>query len=137
VLIALLAVAIYGAFCTLNYFASAGVPPIGGQSMQVIDGILTPVGYHQYTSLATSKDLSDGGTFTIPANAQIAWIQAETKDVRWRDADYADGDTTNPTATVGMVLAAGNSIWYHGNLKAIEFIETSASAKLNVSFYAK
>jgi len=115
----------------------AGVPPPGGPRTQVIDGSLTPMGFHQYTTLNTSHDLSDAGTFTIPVGAHLAWIQAESQNVRWRDATYANGDTTDPTASVGMQIAAGDSIWYNGDLKAIEFIEEGASAKLNVSFYGR
>jgi hypothetical protein len=100
-----------------------------------VDGELTPLGFHQYTSLSSATDLTDGGTYTIPTGAYLAWIQAESQNVRWRDADYASGDTTNPTATVGMIISASDSIWYNGNLKAFEMIEEAASAKVNVSFY--
>jgi hypothetical protein len=61
--------------------------------------------------------------------AQFALIQAQDKDVRWRD------DGTNPTTTVGIVLAANDSIWYTGDLKKFRVIETAASAKLNITYY--
>lgn len=107
----------------------------GRPTQLMVEGELTPVGFNQYTSLSAATDLTDGGTYTIPAGAHIALIQAESQNVRWRDADYASGDTTNPTATVGMIIYAGDTLVYNGNLKAIEFIETAASATLNVSFY--
>jgi len=84
----------------------------------------TPVGYQQITSLASAAAL------TIPAGAKRAIIQAEAQAVRWRD------DGTNPAAGVGMVLAAGASIQYNGDLAAFRVIESAASAKLNVSYYA-
>jgi hypothetical protein len=60
----------------------------------------------------------------------MALIVAETQAVRWRD------DGTAPTASVGMPLAVGTSLSYDGDLKAVRFIEQTASAKLNVSYYA-
>ena len=56
--------------------------------------------------------------------------QAKVADVRWRD------DGVAPTATVGMVLPAGGELRYDGNLSAIRFIESAASAQLNVAFYS-
>jgi hypothetical protein len=82
------------------------------------------IGYQQITSLSSAVGL------TVPAGASSAIIQAEAQSVRWRD------DTVNPTSSVGMVIASGASITYTGgNLNTIKFIETTASAKLNVSFY--
>lgn len=88
-----------------------------------VDGFLEPAGYQQVTSLNTVKSL------TVPADADVALIQAEDQNVRWRD------DTTDPTATIGVQLQAGSDFWYTGDLSAIEFIEETASAKLNVSYY--
>jgi len=80
-------------------------------------------GYQQITALSSAAAL------TVPDEARIALIQAESKSVRWRD------DGTNPTASVGMVLDAGAAMLYDGSLSAIRFIETAASAKLNISYY--
>lgn len=80
-------------------------------------------GYQQITSLSSAAAL------TVPDEARIALIHAESKSVRWRD------DGTNPTTSVGMVLDAGAIMLYDGSLSAIRFIETAASAKLNVSYY--
>ena len=49
--------------------------------------------------------------------------------MRWRD------DGVDPTASVGMLLVAGTPLQYDGDLSRIKFIETTASAKLNVSYY--
>lgn len=82
------------------------------------------LGYQQITSLSSSTAL------TVPVGATMALIVAETQAVRWRD------DGTAPTATVGMPLATGTSLSYDGDLKAIRFIQQTASAVLNVSYYA-
>ena len=90
------------------------------------DAYRTPINYEQITSLSAAKGLTaatyDGATYAV--------IQAETQDVRWRD------DGTAPTTSVGMLLSAGQQIAYYGDLSAIKFIEVTASAKLNVSYYS-
>lgn len=85
---------------------------------------LDRLGYEQVTSLSSAAGL------TVPAGTSYILIQAESQNVRWRD------DGTNPTATVGMVLAAGSTLEYDGSAPAaLKFIEVAASAKLNVSYY--
>jgi hypothetical protein len=83
------------------------------------------LGYQQITSLNASTGL----TLPTKGEATYAVIQAESKAVRWRD------DGTAPTASVGMNLTAGQELRYDGDLNAIRFIETAASAILNVSYY--
>ena len=80
-------------------------------------------GYQQITNLSAATGL------TIPVGATVALIQAETQDVRWRD------DGTAPTASVGMIIGAGTTLPYTGNLSAIMLIQATASAKLNISYY--
>lgn len=82
-----------------------------------------PAGYEQVTVLSAAVGL------TVPSGADRALIQAATQDIRWRD------DGTSPTASVGMVLAAGTTLEYTGDLSAFEAIETAASAELNVSYF--
>lgn len=82
-----------------------------------------PLGYEQI------NDLSSAVGLTVPDHATKAVIQAMDQAVRWRD------DGTSPTATVGMVLAAGASITFTGSLSAFEAIEASAGAELNVTYY--
>lgn len=82
-------------------------------------------GFQQITSLSASTGL------TVPAGAKVALIQAETQSVRWRP----DGSTTAPTASVGMLLAAGETLPFTGDLSKIRFIQTTASAKLNVAYF--
>lgn len=82
------------------------------------------LGYQQITSLSAAAGL------TIPTGATMALIIPETQAVRWRD------DGTAPTASVGMPVAVGESLNYDGDLSRIRFIEQTASAKLNISYYA-
>lgn len=82
------------------------------------------LGYEQITNLAAATAL------TIPTGTAFAVIVAETQAVRYRD------DGTNPTASVGMPLAAGQPLVYTGSqLPRLKFIEQAASAKLNVLYY--
>jgi hypothetical protein len=97
-----------------------------------LKAITTRLGYQQITSLSSAAGL------TVPSvdlnglscRPSIAIIVSETQAVRWRD------DDVNPTASVGMPLAAGVTLQYDGDLTKIKFIEQSASAKLNISYYA-
>jgi len=82
------------------------------------------LGYQQITSLSSAAGL------TIPQGATLALIVPETQNVRWRD------DGTDPTASVGMPIFVGASLSYDGDLNRIKFIETTASSKLNISYYA-
>lgn len=97
-----------------------------------LKAVTSCLGYQQISSLSSATGL------TVPArdangNVQqptFALIIAETQGVRWRD------DGTNPTASVGMPLAAGVPLQYDGDLSKIKFIEQTGSAKLNISYYA-
>lgn len=82
------------------------------------------LGYQQITSLSSATGL------TVPQGATLALIVPETQNVRWRD------DGTNPTASVGMPIFVGASLSYDGDFNKIKFIEETASAKLNISYYA-
>lgn len=85
--------------------------------------ILKPLGHQQITGLNAAKSL------TVPAGAQRALLCPQTQPVRFRD------DGTSPTADIGIYIAANERVWYEGDLSAIKFIETAASAKLDVSYY--
>ncbi len=87
------------------------------------------LGYGQLTSLSSAKGFGDvtGG---IPAGTKLVIVAAETQAVRWRD------DGSNPTSTVGMPLATGQYAEFtESQLSQVKFIEQTASAKLNVTFY--
>jgi hypothetical protein len=93
-------------------------------NVNVMPGKLRPLGYQQITAAATAQAL------TVPEGARLALINCVTNNCRWRD------DGTDPTATVGMQLAAGSELAYSGNLTAIRFFEEAASTELNISYYA-
>ncbi|HNA61455.1 MAG TPA: hypothetical protein PKW79_00055 [Rhabdochlamydiaceae bacterium] len=86
-------------------------------------GHLEVISYQQITSLSSATGL------TVPDKATHAFIQPEAQNVRWRD------DGNNPTASVGMLLVANDLFIYTGTFSAIKFIEVTASAKLNVTYY--
>lgn len=83
----------------------------------------TPKGFQQITTVSSSTAL------TVPDDTEFAFIQCTGQPVRWRD------DGTAPTATIGMTLAVGDTLLYTGNLHQLRFIETAASAVLNISYY--
>lgn len=105
--------ALVGLKCDDNGYLFSGDKPLA----------LTAKGYQQITSLSAAAAL------TVPSGAIVALIQAETQSIRWRD------DGTDPTTTVGMVLSAGESMFFTGSLAAFKAIEITASAKLNISYY--
>ena len=97
-----------------------------------LKAITTVLGYQQITSLSASTALTVpirdvNGLSCRPA---IAIITPETQAVRWRD------DGVAPTASIGMPLAAGVTLQYDGDITKILFIEQTASAKLNITYYA-
>ena len=96
-----------------------------------LKAISTCFGYQQITSLNAATTLTVPTLTPKGLNGRpvFALIIAEGAPVRWRD------DGTNPTATVGIPLAIGVPLQYDGDLTKIKFIEQSASAKLNISYY--
>jgi hypothetical protein len=97
-----------------------------------VKAITSCLGYQQITGLSVAKSLTvptrDPSTgLTVKAN--FALITPDTNGVRWRD------DGTAPTSSVGMPLAAGVTLQYDGDLSKIQFIESTASAVLNISYY--
>lgn len=86
----------------------------------------TCLGFEQLTSLSAATAL------TVPAGSHTAVMTCETQNVRYRD------DGTNPSSTVGIVLVKDLTPFvFKGNLAQLKFIETAASAKLNVTYYGK
>lgn len=96
-----------------------------------VKAITSCLGYQQITTLSSATAL------TVPvvdanglsAKPTLALIVSETQAVRWRD------DGVDPTASVGMPLAAGVTLQYDGDLSRIRFIEQAAGAILNISYY--
>lgn len=94
--------------------------------------VTTCMGYQQITSLSSATNLTVPGRSPMGTtqSPRLALLQCESQSVRWRD------DGTSPTASVGMILNVGDQPYpYDGDLTKIKFIETAASAKLNVSYY--
>jgi hypothetical protein len=84
----------------------------------------TSKGYQQLGTLSAAEGL------TVPSGASNALIIVSGEAVRWR----ADG--TAPTASLGMPVAAGDTIVIGGPLMStIEFIQVSASASLDVTYF--
>lgn len=87
------------------------------------------------TSQATTSNSASVTAGGIPPNANMAVMQAEVADVRFRD----DGGV--PTTSVGAYIVGTSSetatdrITYMGNLSALQFIAQSGSPLLDVTFY--
>jgi hypothetical protein len=99
-------------------------PALASSGQQVVDGNWQPAGCLQITNLSAVVGLG-----SIPSGARFVLVQAEAQNVRWRD------DGTDPTAAIGMVIEAGQTLVYNGNLASLEMIEAAASAIVNVCFY--
>lgn len=68
----------------------------------------------------------------VPDDALFALIQPLTQNIRWTD------DGSVPTATRGNQLAFGATLKYTGgpaSLRAMRFIQETATATVNISFY--
>jgi hypothetical protein len=87
----------------------------------VKDDVLEPDGYVQIFP-TTVRGIQGG-------NGRVCSIQCLVAPVRYRD------DGTDPTTTVGMLINAGETIWYPGDLTHIKFIEVTSGAELNISRY--
>lgn len=85
------------------------------------------LGFVQVATSGTAAALS-----SIPAGTQLALIQAESANVRWR----ADG--TDPTSSVGMIILAGAhqplELSVAAGLRTAKFISESGSPKLNITY---
>lgn len=97
-----------------------------------IKAITSCLGYQQITSLSSATGL------TVPTRdpstganvkANFALITAEAQNLRWRD------DGVDPTASVGMPLAAGVTLQYDGDLSKIKFIQQTSGGIVNISYY--
>lgn len=90
------------------------------------------LGYQQIVGAAASTAL------TVPprdmnglnVDPTFALIVIEGQPVRWRD------DGVAPTAAIGMPILPNNALLYDGDLQNIRFIQTAATATINVTYYA-
>lgn len=97
-----------------------------------LKAVTTRLGYQQITSLSSAVGLTVPQTDVngLACRPSIAIITVEGAAVRWRD------DDVNPTTSVGMPMAVGATLQYDGDMTKIKFIEQTASAKINVTYYA-
>jgi hypothetical protein len=92
-----------------------------------------PLGFLQVTGINATAKFADNTTNlsgTIPPGTNWILIQAEGQGIRWRDGG------TDPTATVGQLIAAGDSIGYQVAITKIKFLAATAGGTVNISFYA-
>lgn len=88
--------------------------------------VYAALGYRQVTATSGAFALP-----TPPAGTRRAIIQADGQALRWRD------DGTNPTATVGMLIANGSELRYDGaDMGAIKLIAAAAGAIANIAYYS-
>lgn len=85
-----------------------------------------------YKSLGFSQIAVSGsaiGLGVIPENVIMTLVTVDGGDVRFRD------DGTNPTASIGMRVERGGALKYDADPSVLKFINTSAAATLNITFY--
>jgi len=83
------------------------------------------LGHQQITSLSSAVAFT-----SIPVGSDTVLVQCQTQNVRYRD------DGTDPTATVGIILVALTVYEFTvAQFARMKFIQTAASAALNVAFY--
>lgn len=86
-----------------------------------------PLGYAQ-GDVSTVVLLST--LLAIPPGATYVVVTPESDGIRWRD------DGTNPTASVGMPLAAGATLSYDGDPAKLRVVAQTGTATVNVAYYA-
>lgn len=95
-----------------------------------VDGHTPDLGYFQMTSLSSAVNLFTFVTGPLwPQDANMVWVCAEGANVRWR------GDGVAPTALVGNLIQVGQTVKITSRLQNLQFIQTAASATLDINFY--
>lgn len=87
--------------------------------------------------LAFKQVTATGSPFNLPAVINETglpaptWvlIQAEAQDLRYRD------DGFNPSGPVGMLIKAGDTLCYAGDLTKIKLVAATAGAIANILYY--
>ena len=105
------------------------------QDRYVAAVINRPIGYAQYTNLSAVVDLDDAPAAgkridQLKGACSRALIQAEAQAIRWTD----DPDVA-PSDTVGMVIPAGTTLEYDGDLSQFRMIQDAAGAIANITYY--
>jgi hypothetical protein len=113
-----------GVFATGQYVQGTGIPP-----NTYITGPGSVSGTWNLSNICTTESAETITAFA-PVVSDFAIVKALTQNVAWRD------DGVAPTATVGMIIQTTDPLFeYYGDLAAIQFIQVTASATLNVSYY--
>jgi hypothetical protein len=81
-------------------------------------------------SIAASATLAGGG---IPNPITVGGAKSVVLSIAGQTVNYRD-DGTAPTATVGITLPLGNSV-YSGSLSLMQLIQTASTATGTVCFY--
>jgi hypothetical protein len=92
------------------------------------DATLQPKGFQVISGPVTQA-------LTVPSGASRCLIKTEAQSVRWKD-DTGLAGATAVSATEGMLIDVGDEFWYTGQLRALRFNQTAATAVLSVSYYA-
>lgn len=80
------------------------------------------LGFQQVAVLTAAVGL------TVPAGTKKIVVSAEGQPVRWRS------DGTDPTAAIGNIIGVNATEDIRADIAKTKFIETAASAKINVTF---
>lgn len=94
-------------------------------NVTTIPGYMKDLGFVRITNVAAATSL------TVPNGTKVVTVQAEGQPVRYRS------DGVDPTAAIGNLLATGQTLQFSSNIAAMKFIQTSATATLNVNFYGE
>ena len=104
-----------------------------------VRGNYKPLGNAQYVGAVASTALTATPTsgVVLPttgagfgAQALIAVIQVDTQSIR-----YTDDGVLVPSATLGILIPTNAIFVYDGDLYAFRFIQTLATATINVAYY--
>lgn len=88
--------------------------------------------YAQLVGVAASTGFATIAGGSIPEGTEFVEVSVSGQAVRWR------GDGAAPTASVGMPLPVGTTRFFtQQQLPAVRFIEQSASATLDCTFYGR
>lgn len=124
----LTAASVTGAILAGQTVTGTGVPA-GTTIVAQLTGTAGGAGTYRTSAATTSSSasLTSGG---IPTGATMAYLQAETANVRYRD------DGAAPTTAIGNLVVSGTvGILYPGTLSKLRFIGASGSPLLNIAFY--
>lgn len=88
----------------------------------IVDDGRVVIGYRQMSSVTTA-------TVCPLAHGKQVHFQAEAQSIRYR----LDG--VAPTAAIGVLVPAGESVCFTGDLTKLQFIEVATGAKINLHVF--